>query len=228
MNFGVRIVFWFFAFTLLLHPAWRFGSPSSAYAFHFPWDQGHDTFDPDPGDDDNDPGDDACPANTCCLNTKGASPVEFASGNFIYNLRLLRLKGLGPEIDITLTYNSRDNRKGPFGHGWVFEYDQRLIETTDGVNVYAVCTKSNGKRERFFKTPEGGYTPPPYIFDTITKNGDGTFTVRAVDGMRRHFNSAGQLADIVDRNGNNLNFSYDETGFIRTITDASCHSGERA
>ena len=194
--------------------------PESAYAGHFPWDQGHDTFEPEEPNDDDDPGDDSCPPNSCCLGTRGASPVEFAIGNFTHSVRIVRIEGLGPEIDITLTYNSRDNRKGPFGHGWVHQYDQRLIQTTDGVAFYAICTKANGKRERFTLNPDGSYTPPPYLFDTLTRNPDGSFTLRDHLGKVRRFNAQGQLVAMEDRNGNALTFAYDAAGFMTRMTDA--------
>lgn len=195
-----------------------------AFAAHFPWDQAHDTFRPDPGDDDNDPGDDSCPPNTCCLDSRGASPVELASGNFVYSLRTVRIGGLGPEIDFTLTYNSRDNRQGPFGHGWTHQYDQRLIETTDGVDVYAICTKANGKRERFLRNPDGSFMPPAHLFDRLTENADGTFSIRDHRGMVRRFDGDGRLAALVDRNGNTATFEYDETGFMTRISDAAGRS----
>lgn len=202
--FGVALILW--------------ATPASA--FHFPWDQGHDIFTPDNGDDDNDPGDDSCPPNTCCLDSRGASPVEVASGNFIYRLRVFRLEGLGPEIDLTLTYNSRDNRRGPFGHGWVHRYDRRLVETTDGAAVVAICSKANGKRERFVREPDGSYAPPEYLFDTLTKEADGGFRLRDHLGGVRTFDTHGRLSSVTDRNGNSLTFNYDATGFMVSITDA--------
>jgi RHS repeat-associated protein len=200
-------------------------SAPEAKAFHAPpWDTGHNSFQGDPGENDNDPGDDACPANTCCLSTRGASPVEFATGNFIYSLPILSIPSFGPALELTLTYNSRDNRKSMFGHGWVHPFDQHLIETTDEVDMFAICSKSNGKRERFKRNPDGSYTPPPYIFDSLSKNTDETFILRDPKGLIKQFTREGQLRAVVDRNGNTLTFDYDPTGFMSRITDASGRS----
>ena len=58
----------------------------TARAFHFPWDQGHDIFQPDHGDDDNDPGDRLLPREYLLPGQpRSDSPVEVASGNFIYH-----------------------------------------------------------------------------------------------------------------------------------------------
>lgn len=195
---------------------------STVMAFHAPpWDTGHQSFSGDPGENDNDPGDDACPPNTCGSKFRGASPVEFASGDFTYSLPVLLIKGLGPFINFALTYHSRDERKGSFGRGWVHSYDRRLIETTDGVDVYAIYTKENGKRERFKRKADGSYLPPAHLVDVLTKNSDGTFALREHTGATYRFDSSGWLTSVVDRNSNALNLIYDAAGFLIRITDAS-------
>jgi RHS repeat-associated protein len=187
---------------------------STVTAFHVPpWDTGHNSFSGDPGDDGTDPGDDG----PC----KSGSPVELASGNFIYSARDMLIAGLGPAIDLTRTYNSRDLRKGPFGNGWVFAYDQRLIETTNGMQMFAICSQPNGKREIFTKQADGSYQAPPHVRATLVKNSDSTYTLRDNTGAMRRFNADGKLISIIDRNGNALTLAYDPTGFPTSITDAS-------
>lgn len=194
-------------------------------AFHVPpWDTGHNSFQGDNGDDDGDPGDNGCPPNTCCLKSRGASPVEVATGNFIYHLPVLSIPGYGPSIDLTLTYNSRDNRVGPFGHGWVHPYDERLIETTDGVEMFAVCTRANGKRERYKKNSDGTFTPPPHLYETLVKKTDGTFQLRDLSGLTRNFDANGHLTSFVDKYGSTQSFAYDAAGFMTRTTDAAGRS----
>jgi RHS repeat-associated protein len=197
-----------------------------ARGYHVPpWDTGHNSFDPDPGDDGTDPGtDDGCNCSPCSQKT--GSPVEVASGNFIYRMRPLLISGLGPAINLTLTYNSSDLRRGPFGVGWVHPYEQRIVEVVDEggmgeIIMYAICAKSNGKRERFIRAQDGSYISPPYVFSRLTKNADGTFTLRDKYGVVQRFNTQGLLSATVDRNGNTLSISYDATGFMTKITDAS-------
>jgi len=149
------------------------------------------------------------------------SPVEAASGDFIYTLRVLSISGLGPSLDVALTYDSQDLRHGPFGVGWVNPYEQRIIETTDGTGIFAIYSLANGKRERFTRNPDGTYTTPPRLFSTLTKNSDGTFTLRDKYGVVRRFSAQGQLTAIIDRNGNTLTLTYDTVGFMTGITDAA-------
>jgi len=198
---------------------------STVMAFHAPpWDTGHNSFSGDPGDTNTDPGtcDGSC--GHCPCTGKAMSPVEAASGDFIHSLRVLQISGLGPSLDVALTYNSEDLRRGPFGAGWVSSNEQRIVETTDGTNGFAIYSMADGKRERFSRNQDGTYTPPPRLFTTLTKTPDGTFTLRNKYGEIRRFNAQGQLVAIVDRNGNALSLTYDTTGFMTGLTDATGRS----
>jgi RHS repeat-associated protein len=186
--------------------------PAPAAAFHFPWDQGHDTFNPDHGDD-TDPGDDG--PNEC------GSPVEVASGNFVFSFQILSLLSYGPSTDLTLTYNSKDLRNGPFGKGWVHTYDQRVVKTTDQIDVYAICGQANGKRERFVRDSSGSFVAPPHVRTSLGEKSDGGFELREKNGTIRRFGSDSRLLEIEDRNGNHATFDYDGSGFLVSITDAS-------
>jgi len=189
-------------------------SAQSALGFHVPpWDTGHQSFEPDPGDTNTDCGDDG-PCKT-------GSPVEVASGNFIHSVRLLSVPGTGPAVDFVLTYNSHDRRRGPLGQGWVHPYDIRVVEVSDGTNVTAITTLGNGKRERFTKNADSSYKSPPHDTDRLVRQSDGTLTLRDKHGLVRRFSSAGLLLSIVDRNDNSTSFTYDNSGFLTAITDAA-------
>ena len=182
-----------------------------AAAFHFPWDQGHDTFQPEPPDDDTEPEDDDC--------NKSGSPFEVATGNFVHSTGDLFISALGLDLAITRTYNSRDMRSGLLGHGWTLNFEQRVIEATDGISLTNICLQGNGKRERFDATG-GCCSSPSDLFASLVKNPDDTFTLVERHGTTRHFNVAGRLAEVVDRNGNKLTLSYDSTGFLTSVADA--------
>ena len=184
-----------------------------AHAVHFPWDQGHDTFLPEFGDLDTDPGDSNCNST--------ASPFEVATGNFLHTSTDLFMPALGPDFDITRTYNSRDRRSGPFGRAWTFTYDQRLIETTDGVSLFVICRQGNGKRERFVQNPDGTYTAPPDLAAVLVKHADGTLTLTEQDGAQRRFDTDGRLMAWVERHGKTMTMRYDDTGFLLSLSDAN-------
>lgn len=185
-----------------------------AFAFHVPpWDTGHQSFEPDPGDPNTDPGDDG--------QCKAGSPVEVATGNFLHSYHLFQLTGLGPPIDLTLTYNSHDRRRGPLGQGWVHPYDMRAVEVTDGTNVYAICAAGNGKRERFLRNAGGTYRTPAHDTSELSKSSDGQLTIREKDGSTQRFSPDGLVVALADRNGNTALLTYDAAGFLTKITDAS-------
>lgn len=187
---------------------------STALAFHAPpWDTGHNSFSGDPGDDDTDPGDDG----PC----KSGSPFEIASGNFVHVSQDLFIRTLGADFDVSRTYNSHDMSSGPLGHGWTFTYDQRLVETTDGAQLFIICKQGSGKRERFIRNADGSYTSPNYSSTVLRKLVDGSYTLTNRTGTQRRFDSTLHLSAISDRNGNTLSFSYDATGFPTTMTDGA-------
>ncbi len=176
------------------------------------WDSSHQSITPAPSEVvDVKPG----PCN------KRASPFEVATGNFIQDGFDLFIPALGPDFMLVRTYNSLDQRSGLFGRGWNFFYDRKLVETTDEVNLFAICRDGDGRRERYLRNLDGSYTPPPYVFAALAKNGDGTFTLDAEDHIRYGFNSDGRLASITDSDGNTLTIAYDSAGFLTSITDAN-------
>lgn len=149
------------------------------------------------------------------------SPLQVANGNFIQSIPLLAITGRGPALNFTLTYHSSDRRRGPFGVGWTSSYDQRVIETTNGVSITAVCAGPEGWRESYARAVDGSYTPPPYVHMALSKNSTGAFVLRDKNGLVRNFDATGHMVSIVDRNGNTLTLSYDASGFLTTVTDAS-------
>ena len=64
------------------------------------------------------------------------------------------------------------------------------------------------------------WTPATGIYNTLTDNGDGTFTLKQKDQTLYNFNQQGLLASVVDRNDNSVALSY-SNGLLTTITDAS-------
>ena len=181
-----------------------------AYSFHFPWDQGHDTFTPE------DPPEDPEDCDKC--NSSG-SPFVAATGAYRTAAQDITIRGRIP-LKIARVYHSRDRHNGLLGHGWTFNYGIRLIEATDGVERTVILRRPNGQRDRFAQTDSGAYTPPPGVFETLTKNA-GTFTLTTRERTTFEFDDAGKLTAIHDRNGNTVSVSYDAVGFLARVADDS-------
>jgi RHS repeat-associated protein len=220
------------------------GLPAAAY--HYPWDQGHDTTD---WDDPPAPG--PCEGGECqadendCSST--GSPVYVATGQFKWADTDLKLPGR-PGLGITRTYQSNDPREGRFGNGWSFGCDKLLLAVQaaegEGERTRYLLRLANGKRYAFEENADGAITPPPGLFYAIERRPDGALRLRSRDGsfdeyaqgrltarvdrngnrLEYRYDGAGQLVQVADAAGRHLDFAYDSRGRIRTVTDPAGRS----
>ncbi len=186
-----------------------------ATAFHFPWDQGHDTFKPNPPPPDKP----ECPNedNRC----ETPHPVDIGAGDKIQRSIDFNLPGFGPQLALVRHYHSQDLSNGPFGFGWHSNLTTRLILATDGQTNTAIVIQSDGKRKRFSQQASGGWASAPGTFQTLTVGADGSAQLRDKDGTIQTFDRFGRLTRIQDRNGNALTLGYDAQGIIASATSAS-------
>ena len=205
----------FFAFALLLcllgaHDLCK------TLAFHFPWDQGHDTFTPDDPDDEDNPPEDE---ERDCY----GDPVDLKSGNFSHFAQDLVISGRGSGLALQYVYHSQDRFNGPFGRGWHSIYSSMGQLVTDGTTNVLILRQGDGKRKRHIVNPDGTVQSAPGLFQRIVAQGGG---VRVIDkdGTAREFNAEGRLARVIDRYGNALVLAYDAAGVIQTATDAGGRS----
>ena len=157
-----------------------------------------------------------CPAGhgNCPYNLE-SDPVNTATGNYVSSVTDLSLPGRGLPFAFTRTYNSLDTSAGTLGRGWRHAYAARLTIGTDGGVTF---TTEDGAQLKYWPTAGGAYTSPHGVFSTLIKNGDGTYELTRRDQVRYRFDATGLLTAMVDRNGNQLTFSYTE-GKLTTITD---------
>jgi len=213
-----------------------------AQAYHFPWDQGHDTTDwndpPEPGPCEG--GTCECDENDC--DSKG-SPVYLATGQFNWVDTDIILKGR-PQIEINRSYQSNDPRDGYFGNGWSFDHDRSLTLVTDCsiiengacVGLKYIMRLGNGKRYEFtggrIRVDCGniGCGPTTYIypsvaprgiFKTIERQVDGTVKLVSLDSSYDLYDSQGRLISVVDRNGNTINYQYSGQGILSRVEDTN-------
>ncbi len=197
------------------------GVPSQA--FHFPWDQGHDTTD---WDDPSDPG--PCEGGFCECDTGNCgsqgSPVYLATGHFIWTDTDIVLKGR-PPLEISRTYNSNDPRDGFFGNGWSFSHDRVLNKVTQadsqGVEQQLYIWRlANGKRYIYRVETNGSITSPPGVIQTIEPQSDGSDWLVSLDGSYEVY-AFGKLTAVVDRNGNTINYEYNTDGTLLRVADTN-------
>ena len=146
----------------------------------------------------------------------GPDPVNTATGNFIYQKRDLTISGRGLSFSLERNYNSQDGgNHGPLGFGWRHSYQ---VAVTENADTSVTIRWGDGKTETWTPDGSGGYTAQYGVFDTLTKNGDGTFSLKKKDQTRYNFNGSGKLVSIVDKNDNTLALTYTGDNLTR-ITD---------
>jgi RHS repeat-associated protein len=183
-----------------------------ASAFHFPWDQGHDTTN---SNDPSPPGPCNTPECDPCNEGGTRSPVYAATGHCFWSDTDVVLRGR-PYLGVSRSFNSNDPVSGLFGNGWTIDFDIALYPSTRGTTRLRIFKAPNGKRFEFTRSaeqggptnPVGPYTPPPSRFEQVVETTQGV-TMSAPDGTRHLFALDGRLLERIDPNGNRVLFSYD-------------------
>lgn len=190
-----------------------------AIAIHFPWDQRHDVFEPNPPPSDQRP---ECPSedNRC----ETSHPVDIGSGNKIQRSIDFILPGFGPWLALVRTFHSQDLTNGPFGLGWHTNLTSRLFLVTDGETSTAIVVQGDGKRKRFTRSPNGSWRSAPGTYQTLSVSSDGSAQLRDKDGTLQVFDTVGRLIRIQDKNNNTLTLTHDAQGVISRATAASGRS----
>jgi len=144
------------------------------------------------------------------------SSAHVANGNLSHSQELFSARGIGPELGLTLFYNSLDPFNTSLGLGWSHDYDISLTQNSDG----SVLLKEGNWRRRLYTLSGGSYSAQPQDYSTLVKNSDTTFTLTHKDGLKYTFNTDGTIASITDRNNNSVTFTY-SGGRLTAVTDAA-------
>ncbi len=189
---------------------------SPVWAYHFPWDQGHDTFTPQGPDGPNNPPDNG-------NNDDDGDPVEVRTGNFFFNRTRhdIRLLDQGPALELLFAYHSQDYYSGPFGRGWHSTLTSMAIHVTDGADQYIIIRNGEGRRHRYKLNADGSFQNPSGVYERLTKNPDGTYTLRFKGGLRHEYNAAGRLTAMVAVDQQAVRIAYDDAGAILAATNAA-------
>lgn len=136
-------------------------------------------------------------------------------------------RGGALSVELTLYHNALDTleeatppppEKPPLGYGWTHSFRANLVAdpTTGDVTI----TEGDGRRHTFTKNPDQSYSRPAGIFETLVKNGDGSFTLTRKDQIKWNFDANGKLTSIVDLNGNSISLNY-AAGNLSSVVDPS-------
>lgn len=201
------------------------GAVAPANAFHFPWDQGHDTTEPNtpppPG---------PCEGPQCNPCSATGSPLYIPTGHFIWRDKDIDIFGRQP-LTLIRTYNSNDPRDGIFGNGWSGGCEEALYMTT-GVELDSqmnpvsvtryILRLSDGKRYEFRQVGQGPIEPPEGRYEILTRLADGRLQLDAPGASTKIYAANGNLLSHTDRSGVTLTYSYLD-GRIDRKTDDNGH-----
>jgi len=173
-----------------------------------------------------------CPKLAYCPTCGGwvplaGQPINLTNGNTYIQENDVRLAGLGGGISLLRTWNSiwpgavSTYRTGIFGPNWRSTYEERINNDPNNPSYL----KADGSLWYFggFGTSFTLKSPANVV---ISLTNDGTYwTMTFQSGEKRIFSYAsGSLLQIIDRNGNTTQLTYNGTNQLSTVTDpASRH-----
>jgi YD repeat-containing protein len=157
------------------------------------------------------------------------SPTYAAIGNYFTTSVDIRVASPSGPLAIVRQYDSALPTNGVAGAGWSSTVGMRLYYASHLVSLPSTFQKrayvplEDGTRLAF--TENGGgttYTPLHGRFDSLVKNGDGSWDLTLQHSRRRlHFSSTGALTARYDESGNVQTFTYDGTGKLQQIADGA-------
>ncbi len=178
---------------------------------------------------------------------KSLRDVNLCNGNLFKSFSdILVNPAVGTGLVLQRTYNSNDDRVGPFGIGWTHAYDIRMEEDptntpTDVSLNFADRTDFIGGKRKYHRDADGLYSPPAYIYDEMSSDYDHFLTDgpqnvladtdKSMDGTIKHYTQIGneRVCDsITDRYNNVTLLTYSPVsiggvnkGLLDTVTDPS-------
>ncbi len=145
-------------------------------------------------------------------------PVNCESGDLWETDTDVTVPGVGPHLDLTRSYNSKDDQtKGVFGYGWSSSYSMSVAVTpTSSTRV----TEANGSTVSFYTSMTGVFVAPKGTLASLARNTTGGYTFRVRNTTTYVFNADGRLVSESDLNGVTTTLTYNTAGQLIKVTDA--------
>lgn len=152
----------------------------------------------------------------------GTGYVNDYNGNLVFVHDDISMSGSRMPVAINHVFNSNDKGSNiNFGKGWRLNLSQTVTSTTfyiNGSNVlYYKYIDEDGTVHYF----QDGTSPIKEELGAdlnLTKNGDGSFTIKDKKDNKLNFNSSGTLVNITDSNNNTLTLNYTNSK-LTNVTD---------
>ncbi len=150
----------------------------------------------------------------------GGNPVYLATGEKYEMVTDLTIKGRGMDFIWRRRYASREGRLTSMGHNWDVNYNIQIEPSGRLMKL----KHGNSQDDMLHQRPDGTFSRREF-FMTLEEVSEKTFSMRFPHQGGIMFNpcdeslSAGMVQEIFDRNGNSIQFLYDDLGRLIEIID---------
>lgn len=154
------------------------------------------------------------------LNDRSGYGINVANGNLMVTGNDVSIPGTGPALNVTRSYNSLPGGWQSFG-AWEMNTGAD-IELQELENGDVVFWGPNAQVAVFRKNTDGSYKNPTALNAKLEKDqpAAGQWRITFLQPQSKLiFNSSKKLTKQVDRNGNDIHFTYDANGYLSKITD---------
>ena len=178
-----------------------------------------------------------CPDNSdgnggCGDGTK-ASPVWAVNRTnlnlFVKDTPLWVKTAKGPDVEITMSYNSQDSltQGNAFGNKWMFNYGSYVTEDPQAGGGQLLVFMPDGSQDTYYPNGSGGYTTQADNQNTLVKLSASRYELRFPGGDKAIYDQPSNttslqsfMVELRDRHGYSLYFGYDAKVRLVKITDA--------
>lgn len=151
-----------------------------------------------------------------------SKPISLADGNTYIKQTDITIPGLGGGLTLARTWNSvwpatqTIYQVGLFGPNWRSSFEERIFVGADNYVKYA---RGDGSFWSFAGSNPLKVAAPANVSATLIF-GTTNWTLTFQNGEQRVFSeTSGNLIEIIDRNGNATQLTYDSVGRLITVTD---------
>jgi hypothetical protein len=113
-----------------------------------------------------------------------SSTVNMGTGRLSHSQEVFSLEGAPLPLSVTLYYRSTPFAPSSIGNGWSHSFEATLQTGTGNNMVFW-----NEGTRRIYNKYSTIYVPPKGDYSTLVKNGDNTWTITELDGLKRNFDS---------------------------------------
>ena len=155
------------------------------------------------------------------LGRSGAAAVNNYNGNLVYTHTDVSLSGNRLPLYISHVYNSDAKATDiGYGRGWRLNYSQTVRSVVIDSVPYVEYTDGDGTIHHFYLQAGKYLLQTPGIYLDLSKNPDSTYTLKDSQDNELKFNSAGNLTQVKDNQGNTMSIGYSNNR-ISSITDGA-------